>query len=336
MFGNLQGWIISLVMIVMTVGLIVWKGSPAERSKPTGGLKAAMVSADVKPDPDALIPVGTKDQDAGEIYRQLAASVKEKRRQYDEFQKIPAGPKRRAAMKNFDKDMEMLLAAGDCNRMTLFKAAPEEVVNYKNSKPLLSELQQVGTLSRTIAGMLIVKDDANNYRPKPADIARGTKLFMASFHLGRFLADERVTFDEYRIGVDLMSNAAGMLAKFGDVDPAKKDALEMFSQQISLERYLPAVQVITGVPEETKMVAMPGDIFELALNSQEPMWQTEAILKLGRMRYMRGVKGADQRDANKVVAELAARTDVPANVKAAAVAARDLTIEQFRMIGGGS
>src|SRR5688572_21495962 len=102
MFGNLQGWIISLVMIAMTVGLIVWKGNPAERSKPTGGLKAAMAPADIKPDPETILPVGTRDQDAGPIYRDLAASVKDKRRQYDEFQKIPAGPKRRAAMKNFD------------------------------------------------------------------------------------------------------------------------------------------------------------------------------------------------------------------------------------------
>jgi hypothetical protein len=66
------------------------------------------------------------------------------------------------------------------------------------------------------------------------------------------------------------------------------------------------------------------------------MWQVEAIMKLGRMRFMRGVRAADQRDANLVVKELAAKDNLPPSVKAAAIAARDLTVEKFRMIGGAS
>jgi hypothetical protein len=83
-------------------------------------------------------------------------------------------------------------------------------------------------------------------------------------------------------------------------------------------------------------MAMPGDIFEIARSGREPMWRTEAILKLGRMRWMKGVKYGDQRGANQVLTELAGRTDLPPNVKAAAVAARDLTVKDFRLIGGGA
>lgn len=83
MFGNMQGWIASVVIIALTAGLIVWKGKPEGRSKPTGSLKAAMVSAAVQPSPDTLIPKGTKDANAGEVYRMLAAAVKGKSRVYD-------------------------------------------------------------------------------------------------------------------------------------------------------------------------------------------------------------------------------------------------------------
>ncbi|QOV92162.1 hypothetical protein [Humisphaera borealis] len=338
MFGNMQGWIASVVIIALTAGLIVWKGKPEGRSKPTGSLKAAMVSAAVQPSPDTLIPKGTKDANAGEVYRMLAAAVKGKSRVYDlkdgDFVRAQ-GTKKRAMIKTVEAEMDMLIEAGECAKMDLFASKPTEVINYANRKPILPELQQTALVALSVAGMWATPDSSKP-NSKPENPAKAQKLFEAIFHLGRFLSDERVFFEEYRIGVDLMGNAAKQLSKRGNYDAAKKDQLDLFSQQISLERYLTAIQVITGIPEEGKLMALPGDIFDVALNSKEPMWQVEAILKLGRMRYMQGVKYGDQRDASLVLAELAARTDLPANVKAAAVAARDMTIEQVRMIGGSA
>lgn len=337
MFGNAQGWITSAIILVLTGVLIFFGGRAEERSKPTGSLKAAMASAAVQPAPDTVIPKGTKDADAGEIYRRLASSVKDKSltREYDNFVKL-TGPKKRQAIKTIEADMDLLIEAGECNRMTLFAGNLSEVVNYANRKPILEELNTAARTAISVAGLWATPDSSKSSK-EPQNPEKARKLFEAVFHLGRFLAEERVIFEQYRIGVDLMDNGAGMLAKFGGVDAARKDELDLFAQQIRLgARYETVVRVITGIPEEGKLMASPGDIFELALNGQEPMWRVEAILKLGRMRYMRGVRYGDQRDANVVLAELAARTDLPPSVKAAAIAARDLTIEQFRMIGGSA
>lgn len=339
MFGNMQGWIVSAVMLGLTVGLIVWKGQPEGRSKPTGQLKTAMVSADIKV-PDnilAILPKGTRDADAGDVYRRLAASVAGKSRMYDLQQgDFMRAKKKRTMLKQVEPEMDLLIEAAECNRMTLFKDKPEEVVNYKNRKPILDELNDIAKVAVTVAGIYATADpDKANSKPDNPEKAR--KLFGAVFHLGRFLAEERVIFAQYRIGVDLMDNGAGMMGKFGGVDKTSKDELDIFSQSIRLgAKYETVVRVLTGIPEEGKLMALPGDIFDLALNSKEPMWQTEAILKLGRMRYMSGVKYGDQRDAAVVLAELAARNDLPPGVKRAAIAARDLTIEQFRMIGGSA
>ena len=85
-------------------------------------------------------------------------------------------------------------------------------------------------------------------------------------------------------------------------------------------------------------IPYPGDIFDFARKSEEPMWQTEAILKLGRMRYMGNVEVGDQRGANRIVKSMAEKesSDLAPGPKAAAQAAHELTVEKFRAIGGGS
>ena len=55
------------------------------------------------------------------------------------------------------------------------------------------------------------------------------------------------------------------------------------------------------------------------------MWRVEAILKLGRMRWLKGVEYADQKEANKVLAEIATEANAPASVKVAVDVAQKLT-----------
>lgn len=344
MFGNLQGWIASLVIAGLTVGLIYWKGTSEGISKPTGSLAVAMAPVAIAPDPNTVLPPGTKDADAGEIYRELAAAVGAKEQAYEDFRKA-AGPKKRAAAKPLEPDMELLVRAGECGRMDLFAKNPGEVVNYANRKPVLPELQQAGAVGVGVAALWLTPDSNSGSNTKkgkgkgkaePVDPAKGRRLLEAVFHLGRFLAEERVSFDEYRIGVDLMGSAAHTLARFGNVDASRKDALTRLAAAATVKEYEAVVRTITGIPGEGKLMAAPGDVFDVALNGREPMWRTEAVLKLGRMRWMTGVKFGDQRGAGEVLKDLAGRADLPPNVKAAAVAGRDLTVERFRMIGGGA
>ena len=98
---------------------------------------------------------------------------------------------------------------------------------------------------------------------------------------------------------------------------------------------LPLWQAIVGIETPGKPLPNPGDIFEFAQKSPEPMWQTESVLKLGRMVYMDSVTPGDQRGARRVLKQMADRADLAPAVHTAAVAARDLTLEKFRMFGGG-
>jgi hypothetical protein len=73
----------------------------------------------------------------------------------------------------------------------------------------------------------------------------------------------------------------------------------------------------------------PGDIFALAEKAAEPMWRVEAILALGRLRYS-AERSGDKQGAAKVVAALCTAGDP--RIRTAAIAARDLTVEQFRKL----
>jgi hypothetical protein len=60
------------------------------------------------------------------------------------------------------------------------------------------------------------------------------------------------------------------------------------------------------------------------------MWRVEAILKLGRYRFNAGRIG-DQRNAIKTIKDLLTHDPDPV-IRAAAQAAHDLTLEQYRMM----
>jgi hypothetical protein len=222
MFGNLQGWIVSLIIAGLTGGMIYWKGVPEGISKPTGGLNVAMAPAVITPDPKTVLPPGTTDADAGEVYRELASAVAAKERAYDDFQRAGDAKKKRAAVKPLEPDMDLLIRAAECGRMTLFAKNPGEVVNYANRKPVLPELQRAGSTAINVAALWLTPDPNAKDKKTPVNPEKGRKLLEAVFHLGRFLAEERVIFDEYRIGADLMGNAAGMLAKYGNVTPTRR------------------------------------------------------------------------------------------------------------------
>ncbi len=97
---------------------------------------------------------------------------------------------------------------------------------------------------------------------------------------------------------------------------------------------VPVWQAISGIGGEP--LANAGDIFDVAANSEEPMWQIEATLKLGRMRFMNNVTLADQRGAVRILKQMAENSDLPYPIRIAAEKGRDLKVEEFRKIGGGS
>jgi len=329
-YGNVLGWVISAA-IALAVGFFIYQsGMPAHITPPTGKLPEGLKSASLGTDPKKIVPAGTDDCDAGEAYRLVATDLKDNPGLLDAFLHAGTGPAKLSAAAEMDDDIERLVGASKCSRMMLFAKNPSEVVNYDNVKPLLPELANFGNAVINIGALYAQKDPA-----------KARRYMESVFTLGRHLYEERVVFEEYRIGLDLMINASGMLAQFGTdkQDAARIAQLKAFEAEGARQskEITPLWAAISGIGTGPDgRVAYAGDMFQIATSSPEPMWRTEAMLKLGRMRYMSDASYGDQTGAHRTLKLYADRSDIPAPVKVAARVGRDLTVEKFRMFGGGT
>lgn len=328
MFGNLKGWLLSAVMLVVTAGLIVYAGRPDARSAPTGQLDIALNLAKLDVDPATVVPPGAKDQDAGDLYRALHDRVRAREiSHYDKFRDAPPARKREVARQLLEPDLDLLAEAGESVRMTLMK--PEEAVVYGN-KPYLARLKRLGETAVDVGRLYmsprtVAATATTNTAQKlpPTDPAKGRRYVEAAFRLGRFLYAERVTFREYDTGLHLMQLAAYTLSRdFVGLPAEERARYEAFRQALdaAARPQREAYQALA----HPNVTAYPGDVFRVAADSKDPMWRTEAALKLGRMRLSAGVRFGDQRDAGVVLDQMAAEPDLPANVKAAVERARKL------------
>jgi hypothetical protein len=114
-------------------------------------------------------------------------------------------------------------------------------------------------------------------------------------------------------------------------DEARAQAIAAFDQgrrTYFRDRVLPMESILETVDQAT-LEAHAGDVLFYARHAVERVWRVEAILSLGRYRFNAG-KGADQRSAMTTIKELCEDNDPV--IQTAATAARDLTIEQYRMM----
>lgn len=341
MFGNLWGWLGSVVIVAFTMAIIIIGGVPAAMTKPTKQFPAALQPVTFSTDPNAVLPPGTDDGNAGEYYRQAAAAYKadlKGKKLFAAFQKANRDGKhpedKVAAGGPLEPTLDLLVKARNCKKVDLFASKPEEIVNYEpfDAKPVLPELQQLGTVASGVAAVYLAKGDAE----------KGKKYAEAAFVMGRNLYNERACFDEYRIGVEAMSNATAALSNptFGAYakDAGVTGPLSKLAGDIDgyNKKSFTIMKAITRIPADNEAeLPFAGDMFDIALHGQDPMWRAEALLKVGRMQYMDKVQAADQKGAKRIAAQVADDPSAPKNVRAAAEAARTLTVEKFRMYGGG-
>jgi hypothetical protein len=140
--------------------------------------------------------------------------------------------------------------------------------------------------------------------------------------------------DELAIGLGMMQTAAQGLANLARRagDNARAGQLLAFTQQ-SGETYKaridPLWQAIFHI-DPGLIQQYTGDVYALARDPKaDRMWRVEAILKVGRLKYNAARRG-DQLAAMREPAKWAADPDPV--VAAAARAARDLTVEDYRMM----
>ena len=323
MLGNLRGWLISAVIAVMFGVIFYTQGTAPTVSKSTGQLVKLATSTKLPTDPKPLVPDGSEACNAGEHYRQAIADYLASEREYDNVLRIQGAAYRQAAQQL--KGVDLVLQAAKCSKMDLYASKPKDVANYERSRPGLDAIQMIGQIVNRLAASLAKED------PK-----RAKEYAEALFLLGRRLYEERVVFLEYTVGIDLMANAANTMAKQTHADDkARAETMAEFVKNVQSytgDNLKDLWTKVSQIEEPGKPLPVPGDIFDVATNPNvDPMWRTEAALKLGRMRWMLSVTAADQKGANRTLKQLADDPSAPLSVRTAAAAGRDLTVEKFRV-----
>jgi hypothetical protein len=330
MWGNKEGWIISGIIVVL-MGWMIWTlGRVEPIAKPSGQFSNLEEPIKLPVAPAEIIPgVMTEDRDAGDLYRQAIELYREKPKTYDKFEVT-----RIAEAKNLPA-LELVLQAGTAKRAKIFIDAPQTLVNYNFPWPELDAIFHLGQLSNSVGHYYVVSKTNSN-----EELAK--KYLHAGFSLGAKLYEERLVHAEMMNGIKLMQGAVDSLKELAKRkgDAAREQQLEQFGKQTTAY-YSAKVQklyekVVTGAPAD--VATYSGDVFALAMKNPDRMWRTEAILKVGRYRYEKGGRPGDQIWATRMLNEPQrlgitdfAEDPDPA-VRAAGVAAKGLTVEQFRMI----
>jgi hypothetical protein len=325
MWGNRLGWMISGAITAGVVVLVVLVDGSAARTATTAFSSDGRNFQQLLPPgpPPALMPP-TQPCDGGPLVRQAIAMYLQNRPLYDDFAAIgKLGSPKVDQLAAVDK----LVEASGCGRMTLFADRPESIVNFQHTRSDLDALSQLGTVMIDRLALL----NARAARPAAAG-----RYAMAGLTLGLHLCRERLTYDELALGLELIGKSTPVLARLadeaGEADRAAAwraygaQKVAFFNEQID-----PVARFARSI--DPRIVGLrTGDVFELAKRSKERMWRVEAILSLGRVRYFAGESGtaANQRAA-LALAKNVAQNDPDPVVRAAAKAARDLTIEEYRV-----
>jgi hypothetical protein len=210
--------------------------------------------------------------------------------------------------------------------MNLFAARPTEIINYQLNKPSLEALETLGKCASTAS-----RCSTSAHATPTAAI----KYYRAGFVLGLHLCNERISYGELALGCNCSARPRRCWPKLLDETgkPVEAAAYRDFdARRLAFAKSIePTLRIVQAVDAKT-VGAHTGDLFELAKRSKERMWRVEALLALGRVRYFAGAGGtaANQRAAMELLREVA-ENDEDYVVRTAAGAARNLTVEEFRM-----
>ena len=338
MFGNQLGWGISAVLVAV-MGLLLWLIAGGNAiSPPSQGVVArtANVSLNLLSHselldpiqlpftPTAILPSMTDAQDAALLYRK---AIDECKSDVYTYRDIYADKTKKPKSDNY-KDLPaitFIVDARNCTTMNLFTANPEEVIDYgKEAQAPIDLLYYVGEAASRIA--LRLPDDR-----------RDEALILAEsvFSLGVKMCNERLRWQEFTLGADLVREGAYMINKLDKDHRPAAGAVDAAMKQLLKERCIPLATVITSIDQDV-IGRTAGDVFFIAKNSKERLWRIESILKLGRYKFNVGTegRGADQRWAALTVKRMAANPGLDPVLRAAAKAANELTLPRYNMIGG--
>ena len=170
MWGNLQGWLISAVMLLAAVGMLVFIAMPEGESSPAGLVPLAYKPIALPVSADTVRPTGTNGCDAGDSYREAIELYLQSPAVYSDAARVqvlrlPAVSKIKEAV--------------DCAGMHLFDKDPKQFINYNPRNAWIDALMALGQATNDV-GLQFRDSD-----PKTAK-----EYYEAAFMLGRNLFQE--------------------------------------------------------------------------------------------------------------------------------------------------
>ena len=317
MWGNRLGWTISAGIVLAAIAIVWLIGTSSTRTPPTAYSNDERNFARLSLPEAPPIPSSPSDRTGGDgSYRGAIAEYLANRALYEDF--AAAGTLKSPKLAQLRAVSDLFVS--DPSKQEIFAQHPREVIGYEHNKPAIEALSVLGHV-------LIDRLALLNQRDGNTDEAR--KYAAAGAALGAALSRERLCWEEFSLGQELLSKSAALLSN--GTDGARWQTFEdqrraFFDQQIE-----PTIRFLRSIDPRT-VGTRTGDVFVMARRSQERMWRVEAILALGRVRYFTGTSrsAADQRAAMATIKRIAAEDPDPI-IRAAAEAARDLTAEQYRM-----
>jgi hypothetical protein len=317
MFGNLIGWIISAVLVVLAVlaGNVIL--SVAQPTAASGSIESKASQLTLDDQAKAVLPpMDNLKDDVNDLYRQASANYEQNKPQYETLQKA-------RDLKEVDyaslTGLDALVKASSCPSMDLFKAHPEEIVGFSSSVTVLDNLEEVAKAAEQL--VVLAHGD------KQYDLAR--KYAVAVQVLGYHLYHERAAYDELSTGESLLGAADTLLISL-DEDQNLNDqrsavmSFEAARKDEYANKIEPVVHVLRALgPQNLRDYA--GDFYVMAADpAVDRVWRVEAIRRIGRLHFDAENK-ADQIKSRKFLARQAVDTSQDPVILAAAKAALNMT-----------
>lgn len=320
MWGNRLGWILSVAIVALIVGAFTFAWYAATRTTPPSEFSRHAEYFEVielPGDPAHLLSIeGVQQQDAGRLYWEAIKIVRDNAELYEEATADTAKVDQYVAV-------QQILEAAHYVRADIFQSRPDAVIKFGKKEPL-NALARAGGLCM---GLGIQYAREKNYE-------QAKRYLTASYILGLRMYQDRQCRKELDSGLGLMAGSVLNLAKIAGIEnrPALQQRLEAFHKdyvQYDQQRIKPVERAITSIDPKVSREHV-GDVFKLTQESKEKVWRIESIMRLGMYKYNSPLAG-DRLAALRMIREFG-KSDDPA-IQVAAIAARDLTVEEFHRLG---
>jgi len=320
MWGNRNGWLISLAIVVVLSAMFAYAWHEAGRMT---------LPTELTQKPETLAPIALPIDPARVLPLEFPGSGDGGRLYWEAIEKVQKDPK---LYENFKPDLKSaasypalapVLEAAAAPRADIFQKQPDAVVRY-GAKPALRALETLG-IGCIRLGVLSAQ---------AKDLPGAKKYLNAAYVLGLRMYQDRQSRAELDCALGLMASSVtvlGQIAKEEKNQTLAEHITDFVTQYKEYDKnHIKVIErAITSIDDKV-MRQYVGDVIKMAQESKEPVWRNEATLRLGMYRFNSPLPG-DRLAAGRAIRQLVLSDD--AAVKAAALAARELTLSEYHKLG---